>query len=249
MTRNIARNLTLDVRYIGTTGRKLYGTIPINAPNFLFNGLKEAFDAARSGGESALLDQMFQGINIAGTGFGAVGTVFNGVPQTGALQLRAATASSLRNNLANGNYVALANTLSILNYSKAGGINSNLPDIPVNVNGAVLRYTGFPENFIKTNPQFNNVTLQTNAGNTNYHSLQMQGTLRPTAGITLQTSYTWSKLGLAARPQCLRSKTDYTVQVDRRRCLRRTAHLLPAGPQAGVWSIFGHSGQNRRAAE
>ena len=38
----------------------------VNATNFLYNGLKEAFDAARSGGESALLDQMFQGINIAG---------------------------------------------------------------------------------------------------------------------------------------------------------------------------------------
>lgn len=242
VTRNVGSNLTVDVRYIGTTSRKLYGTIPINSPNFLFNGLKEAFDAVRSGDESALLDRLFQGINIAGTGFGAVGSVFNGVPQTGAQHLRAATASSLRNNLANGNYVALANTLSSLNYSKSGGINSNLPDIPVNVAGAVLRFNDFPENFIKTNPQFNNVTLQTNSSNTNYHSLQLQGTLRPTAGITLQTSYTWSKLlgvgGGATVP--FDRKADYTIQVgDRRHDVRTNGTFaLPIGPQK---LLFGSS--------
>jgi hypothetical protein len=235
LTRNLGSNLTLDARYIGTTTRKLYGTIPINSANFLFNGLKEAFDAARNGGESALLDQMFQGVNIAGAGFGPVGSVLNGVPQTGALHLRAATASSLRNNLANGNYVALANSLSTLNYSKAGGINANLPDIPVNVNGAVLRYTGFAENFIKTNPQFNNATLQTNSGNTNYHSLQTQITMRPTSGVSLQTSYTWSKLlgvgGTATVPYDRRA--DYTIQVGDRRHDFRTngTFALPFGPQ------------------
>src|SRR5256885_4451823 len=50
----------------GTLGRKLYSNTELNAPDFLFNGLKEAFDAARSGGESPLLDQMFKGINIGG---------------------------------------------------------------------------------------------------------------------------------------------------------------------------------------
>jgi hypothetical protein len=242
VSRNVGRNLTVDARYIGTTGRKLYGTIPINSANFLFNGLKEAFDAARSGGESALLDRMFQGVNIAGTGFGAVGTVFNGVQQTGALHLRAATASSIRNNLANGNYVGLANTLSTLNYSKAGGINGSLPEIPSGVNGAVLRFNEFPENFVKTNPQFNNATLQTNSGNTNYHSLQTQVTLRPTAGVSLQTSYTWSKLlgtgGTYTLP--FDREADYTIQVgDRRHDLRTNGTLtLPFGPQQ---LLFGNS--------
>src|SRR5262245_33461837 len=93
--------VTVDVRYIGTLSRKLYDTININSSNFLYNGLKEAFDAARSGGESELLDRMFNGINIDGAGFGPVGTVFNGVLQTGALHLRSATANTLRNDLAN----------------------------------------------------------------------------------------------------------------------------------------------------
>ncbi len=66
LTRTVGRNLTVDVKYIGTLSRKLYGSINLNSPNFLFNGLKEAFDAARSGGESPLLDQMFNGINLVG---------------------------------------------------------------------------------------------------------------------------------------------------------------------------------------
>ena len=222
VTRNVGRNLTIDARYIGTLGRKLYDTVPLNSPNFLYNGLKEAFDAARAGDESALLDQMFQGINIAGTGL------------TGAEQLRRATASSIRNNLANGNYSALATTLSTLNYSKAGGINSTLPDIPPNTLGAVLRLNKFPENFIKTNPQFNGATLQTNMGNTNYHSLQGQATLRPMAGVSLQASYTWSKLlGRAAGyTNPVDRAGDYTIQNgDRRHDFRTNGTFeLPIGP-------------------
>ena len=126
VTRSVRQNMTVDVRYTGTRGLKLFGDLPLNSRNFLTNGLKEAFDAARYGQESELLDRMFHGVNIAGAGHGPVGTVFNGVPQTGALHLRAATASQIRNNLANGNYASLAQTLSTLNYIKAAGRNADL---------------------------------------------------------------------------------------------------------------------------
>ena len=132
----------MDTRYIGTLSRKLYDSVNINSPNFLYNGLKEAFDAARGGGESALLDQMFKGMNIAATGCataqgtaitcGPVGTTVNGVLQTGAMHLRAATSGNIRNNLANGSYQALANTLNTLNYSKSASGNASLPDIAGN---------------------------------------------------------------------------------------------------------------------
>ena len=203
VTRNVGSKVTVDVRYVGTLSRKLYGTLDVNASNFLYNGLKEAFDAARTGGESALLDQMFSGIQIATTGClapsgatvtcGPVGSTTGGVLQTGAMHLRAATASSLRNNLADGNYLALANSIYTLNYSKVGGINSTLPAIPAGVFGAVLRQNNFPENFVRTNPQFTTATLQTNVGNSNYHSMQTELTLRPTAGVSALASYTWSK--------------------------------------------------------
>ena len=48
-------NLTVDLRYVGTLSRKQWNPVlNINIPNFLYNGLKDAFDAARAGGESRL---------------------------------------------------------------------------------------------------------------------------------------------------------------------------------------------------
>jgi len=244
VTRNLGRKITLDMRYVGTLSRKLYGTMDVNANNFLYNGLKEAFDSARSGGESALLDQMFNGIQIATTGCaapsgttvtcGPVGTTTGGVTQTGAMHLRAATAGNLRNNLANGAYNALASSIYTLNYSKVGGINPTLPAIPAGVNGAVLRYNAFPENFVRANPQFSTATLQTNIGNSNYHSMQAEVTLRPTAGLSLQGSYTWSKsLGrTGAFTNPVDRGPDYTLQAGNRAHDFRTngTFELPIGP-------------------
>ena len=199
ITRNFGQNLTLDTRYIGTLSRKLYDSVNINSPNFIYNGLKEAFDAARAGGESELLDRMFSGINVAQTGCataqgtavtcGSVGNTVNGVLQTGAMHLRAAATGNMRNNLANGNYMALANTLSTLNYAKTATVNTSLPAIPAGELGAVLRRNGFEENFINTNPQFNTATLLTNMGNSNYHSLQAQATVRGFRGNDVELPF------------------------------------------------------------
>jgi hypothetical protein len=192
ITRDVNSHLTLDARYIGTLTRKNFDSFNLNAPNFLTNGLKQAFDLARAGKDSPLLDQMFNNINIAGVGFGAVGTTTpNGVLQTGALHLR--NASNTRSDLANGNYATLATTLASLNYNGTYPGNENLPFVPFDVNGSVLRYNKFPENFILTNPQFSTATLQTNGAHSNYHSLQVLQTLRNIVGFNFQTSYTWSK--------------------------------------------------------
>jgi hypothetical protein len=181
VTRTLTSKLTLDMRYIGTLSRKLPSNMDLNSNNFLYNGLKEAFDAARRGGESALLDQMFSGLNIAGAGFGPVGgPAVNGVPQTGALHLRSFI--NTRTNLANGNYNALATTLNTLNNAVSGSAA-----------GSVLRYNGLPENFIKANPQVSTSVMETSLGHANYHSLQTQLSLRPTYGVSTQITYTWSR--------------------------------------------------------
>src|SRR4030095_6350883 len=137
--RSITPSVTLDLRYIGTLSRKQWDpVVNINQPNFLYNGLKEAFDAARAGDDSnpalQVLEDMFRGMNLAGTGFGPVGAPFGGVMQTAGMHLRAN--ATLQANLANGNYAGVAASLNTLNYA-SGATNPTLPVIPPGVVGTV----------------------------------------------------------------------------------------------------------------
>jgi hypothetical protein len=51
----------------------------------------------------------------------------------------------------------------------------------------------FPENYFAANPQLNAATYNTNLGRSNYHALQVQFSLRPTAGFSFQSTYSWAK--------------------------------------------------------
>jgi hypothetical protein len=225
MTRELHRRMTLDVRYVGTKGTKLYGSVPLNQPNFLTNGLKEALDTTRAGGSAPLFDQMLSGINLnpGVAGFGAVGSTVNGVLQTGSMHLRQST--TFRGNIANGNYAAVANSLNSSTFTGAGG--------------GLIRNGGFPENFVVNNPQFNGVTFSTNPGSSTYHSMQAQLTFRPTAGLSYQTTYVWSKaLTACANQNCTtwadatNRGLDKTLQgSDRRHEFRVNGSFeLPIGP-------------------
>jgi hypothetical protein len=52
----------------------------------------------------------------------------------------------------------------------------------------------FPENYLVANPQLDNANYINNTGYSNYHSLQSQVTIRPTYGLSLTGTYTWSRL-------------------------------------------------------
>jgi hypothetical protein len=249
LTRSITSNLTMDVRYVGTLSRKQWNPVfNINIPNFLYNGLKEAFDAARAGRESALLDQIFRGINL-GASVGTVGA--NGL--TGAEALRRDTRFNV--NLANGNYSAVAATLNTLTYSPA--LNPSLPVFGASDLGTVLRVNGFPDNFIVANPQFGNVNLITNDFSTNYHSLEAQITLRQWHGLYLQSTYTWSRnlgtggpFGLGPTyTNPVNRHADYSIQTDTRVHDFRTngTLALPMGP--GKLLFRGSSGVLARIIE
>jgi hypothetical protein len=219
VTRTLNRNVTLDLRYVGTLSRKNYTSINLNTNNFLYNGLLDELNRVRTGTEltndasdpKSLIEKMFDGINLcasgcsappAGTSYGAVGTTTGSgataLYNSAAMQLRASTLPGLQANLANGNFNAIAGQLSNLNYVTTG-VNASLPPVPAGTVGAVLRYANtrypgqFPENFVSTNPQFNQVNLQTNAGYSNYHSFQAQTSIRPIHGISGQFTYSWSK--------------------------------------------------------
>jgi hypothetical protein len=212
VTRNVTSNLVVDLRYIGTLTRRNFSSKDLNAPNFLTNGLLQAFDAARAGQDPALLDQLLNGVNLNPYGGGCT---IDGSECRGGAALRAASFPNyntfsgagaftpLNSLLANGNYQGLANMLNVENRFYGDPLGKYMED------------NGFPVNFIKASPQFNNATFYENLGYDNYHSFQAQVTLRPTHGLSFQSTYTLSKNlgnsgGLSPDPRDL--STGYTLQ-------------------------------------
>jgi len=151
--------------------------------------------------------------------------------------------SRTRAALANGDYQSLAGTLDGLNY--VGAFNPGLPAIPAGVNGAVMRYNGFPENFIRTNPQFANVHIVGSMNSNNYHALEAAFTVRlPQQGVSMQNTYTWSKnLGVygevgRAYVNPFDRHGEYAIMRDSRSHDFRTngTFTLPFGPNRAFFS-------------
>jgi hypothetical protein len=218
ITRELSRNLTLDVRYIGTRGTGLYGWFDLNSPNVFYNpALFDALERTRRGESADLFDQMFLGLNLNPNVRGcdpanptALCGPVNGTTQRGSQHLRLST--TFRDALANGDYVTAANSLNTYNgigSGPAGAVQGlsgergnvlrranrgfNVPGGATIAGGPVVPAGLFPENWIVVNPQFNQANYWTNTGKSNYHSLQLQGTLRPTQGVSVQGTYVWSR--------------------------------------------------------
>ena len=170
--REIVRNLTLDVGWVGNKATKLYSNTQINENNIIENGLLDAFNVTRNGGNAPLFDRMLNGINVTGVG------VVNGSTLTGSQALR--RFQSTNQFIANGDVGGLANFINTSN-ALGGG------------NGGILRNGKLPENFIVANPQFGSVNLAGNNTNSTYHSVQTSLTQRYSHGFGGQFSYVFSK--------------------------------------------------------
>jgi hypothetical protein len=207
LTRIITNNITLDVRYVGALARKGIGSIDINTPNFINNGLLTALDEARKGNNPELFDKMFQGIQFA-----EIDDSIAAIGSPGALRGGDVIRRKWGPQLANGDYASIATSLANLNYDKQAlqnfvltKINQTLPDVEAGEQGAVLRVANanhpgmFPENYILANPQLSTAELRSNLIHSNYHSMQVQLVVRPVRGISFTSTYTWSK-SLADQP-------------------------------------------------
>jgi hypothetical protein len=266
VTRSVHRNLTMDVRYVGTFSKKNYTTLNLNTVNYINNGLLDALNAVRAGTEATktatdpkdLLNKLFDGINLcsagctalpAGQTYGPIGTTTgsggNALFQTAAMQMR--SSSTFNAQLANGAFGAayaqpvgpalnsIATTLATLNIPAGGGNPPGLPGQGGVARRANTLYPGeFPENWIYTNPQYSAMNLNNNSGYNNYHSLEVQATLRPIHGLSGQATYTWSKnLGLpAGLTDPTNRSLDYTnINNTPGQSLRTNAVIeLPFGP-------------------
>jgi len=168
----LARNLTVDVSYIGNKASKLLTNQQINDTNITSNGFLDAFNVTRNGGNAPLFDQMLKGLNIQGVG------VVNGTTLTGSQALR--KLSTANQFIANGSVGGLANFL-------------NTTSTATGVNGGILANGNLPQQFFVVNPQFGSVALVGNNGNSTYNSVQGHVSQRFSHGVSGQFSYTFSK--------------------------------------------------------
>jgi hypothetical protein len=250
VTRELGRNMILDVRYVGTLARKLTGSIDLNTSTVLYNPeLFHALEVTRAGGNDPLFDQMFAGIRLSGVS--ATVPLVDGVTSRGSEQLRQSTVT--RTNLANGNFVAVANSLISGNAATslsiaAGGQGitglTPAPAFAILHNGCDRLANGltnlvtrcFPENYLTTNPQLNNANYIGNFGRSNYHALQVGYTLRPTSGFSVQATYSWAKTMQLTAPMSgytdpLNRELDHVRGLDPAHNLRTNGTIeLPIGP-------------------
>ena len=170
--RELPGKMSLDVRYLGSKGTKLIRQIDVNEANIFESGILDAFLVTQSGGNSPLLDQIFNGLNQPGLG------VVNGTTVTGSqfVRLNTNTSGFFANNHVGGFAEYLNNTLNF-----------------TNVRGGLLRRANLPENLIVGNPQFGSARIAGNYGNSTYHALQIELNKRFSSGWTMQSNYTWSR--------------------------------------------------------
>ena len=257
VTRSITRNMTLDVRYIGTLARKLVGNMDLNSSTVMYNPeLFKALEVTRAGGNDPLFDQMFAGLRLAGVP--TTVPVVNGTTSFGSEQLRQST--TFQGNLANGNFVAVANSL-ITSTIQAGsqGITGLTPGpqqtilrngcnrianglYNPNLPGSGLTTRCFAEDYLAANPQVSTATYNGNLGRSNYHALQVGFTLRPTQGFSIQSTYSWAKamqLPGSGYTDPLMREIDRIRSVDQLHNLRTNGTVeLPIGPNK---LLFGNS--------
>jgi hypothetical protein len=171
LQRELTRTLALDVSYIGNKSTKLQVNQNINDVDIMYNGFLTAFNTIRGGGDSSLIDQMLNGVNIPGVGTAGQ----NGLTGSSALRRYATTNTYI----ANGQVGALANFL-----------NTTATFGPP---GTILQQNGFPQQFFVVNPQFGSVYLIGNNGNETYNAAQGHLLQRFTHGFSGQFAYTFSK--------------------------------------------------------
>ena len=172
LQRQISKDAVLSVRYVGTKGTKLLSGVNLNTDVIGSNGFLQAFNTTRAGGEAPLFDQLFSGLTVPGQG------VVNGTTVRGSDYAR--SNSTMLQYLANGNVGAFANYV-------------NSTPLGTNVNGGLLSAAHLPQNFFVTNPQFANVYLVGNNGNSTYNALEVEFEKRFSHGFVYQGNYTWSK--------------------------------------------------------
>src|SRR5262249_53220287 len=135
-------------------------------------GILNAFQVTQAGANSPLMDQLFMGLNVPGTG------VVNGSTITGSAAVR--QNPTMNTFLANNDVGGFANFLNTSNF-----ITNQIGGIP--------RRAGLPENWITVNPQFAGANYSSNFGSSVYSSMVVQLNKRLSNGVNFSSNYTLSR--------------------------------------------------------
>jgi Carboxypeptidase regulatory-like domain len=167
ITRALTNSLYMDVAFVGSSSHELVRTADTNEVNIYENGILNAFNTVLAGGDSPLIDQIFN-------------TKYSAVAAAGSGSKYVLTNSATNGFFATNNPGGFANYISTTT-ALAGSA------------GALLTNAGLPLNFIVANPQFLHTYLTGNFGNSTYNSLQVQVVKRFAKGFSTQGSYVFSK--------------------------------------------------------
>jgi len=259
LTRSIGSSLTLDVRYAGNLSRKQTRQLDLNTVNMQSTGLFQAMIEMRAGGNPALMDNILHGVNVGGVTvapsynptqkvWGRIGVDID--PTTGQVyhagdELRASsmTCTTLfgflvytpANCLASGYFQTMAGWLATANLNTAW--NPGVTQAASSSRGQMLRVAGMPDNYLTASPQFGTVNWTGNFDHSNYHSMQAQLTMRPTHGLGLSATFTWSKsMGMGSIADYSNRAQEYQLQSASKALSTYGTFDLPFGPNRWLFS-------------
>jgi hypothetical protein len=171
LERQLNRTMTLAVRYVGNITTHLTSGTGLNAANIFENGILDAFQVTQAGGNAALFDKLFNGLNL---GLGAV----NGTTVTGSASVRQySTTKAYLNANAPGTFANWLFTTNAL----------------TGVRGGLMPRAGLPDNWIAVNPQYASVSVVNSTARSSYNAAVIEFQKRFSAGWNLQTNFTWAK--------------------------------------------------------
>ncbi len=185
--RALGTNHAMEIRYVGTRSRDLWGNYNYNEVNILENGFLDEFKLAQANLAANIAAGRGNTFRYYGAGTGTsplpiLLAYFSG--RSDASNAAAYSSSSFRSS-------SWYNRLARMNPDPFGFANAL--DSSSSRRANALR-AGLPDNFLVANPnKLGGAEVNGNGGYTNYNSLQLELRRRMSAGLQFQTSYVFGR--------------------------------------------------------
>lgn len=198
--RQVAKDLVLEVRYVGNQTHRQWRTYDLNEVNIFengflteFNNAKKNLDINAANGKTGFANNGYPGqvaLPIFAAAFGPRGTVPAISSSSGY------TSTSYINYLNNGAAGSFASSLTGQNYFCRMMGNSFAPCLRAGIAPTGTSYdaagAGYPINFFTLNPYTTSMNFVDDAGWWDYNGLQTQLRQTFSHGLTFTFNYTWS---------------------------------------------------------